>query len=176
MLDRIAPGVGRSARSKSPQANKSDLSEDESAETEAAFARRQERFRFDSDASLDFPSVEEPTLIDDFELKYLLKRTSLLRPSDVETLAVDSSYLEEASRWAAQDQNKQMVPPVVFGRPPPRPAIPVQPGGPGGLPMQVRAGSPVNGQAQMVAAQALRVAQQQAQLKRGYGLQKMMFW
>lgn len=173
MLDRISPGIGRATTVRSPP-QQSDASEDESEETERAFARRQERFRFDSDASLDFPSVDEPTLIDDFDLKYLLKRTTLLRPSDVETLTVDSSYLDEANRWAAQDPDRQIVPPVVFGRPPPRPAIPAQPGGPGGMPMQVPAGSPANGngaggaygQAQMAAAQALRVAQQQAHLKR----------
>ena len=177
MLDRIAPGVGRGPGARAPATSRfSDHSDDEDGEEDAqaasiAFARRQERFRYDSDASLDFPSVEEPTVIDDFELKHLLKRTTLLKPADVESLTLDSSYIEEAFRWAAQEPERHVVPPTVFGRPPPRPPIPAQPGGPGGIPMQVPGGpaSAGYGQAQMAAAQALRVAQQQVHLKRQAG-------
>lgn len=174
MLDRIAPGSGRGAGARalaaSPYSDHSDSEEDEEAST-IAFARRQERFRYDSDASLDFPSVEEPTVVDDFELKHLLKRTTLLRPADNESLTLDSSYIEEAFRWAAQEPERHVAPPVVFGRPPPRPPLPAQAGAPGGLPMQVPGGpaSAGYGQAQMAAAQALRVAQQQVHLKRQAG-------
>lgn len=170
MLDRISPGLGRGGRRTLSLSQESDNSDDED---EGASARRQERFRYDSDATLDFPTADEPAVIDDFELKHLLKRASLLRATDVESLSLDTSYLEEAYRWAAQDPEKHAPPPQVTGRPPPRPPLPAQALGPGGMPLSVSNGtnaaagaSAAYGQAQIAAAQALRVAQQQAQLKR----------
>ncbi|KAK4058596.1 Enhancer of polycomb-like protein 1 [Microbotryomycetes sp. JL221] len=170
LLDRISPGLGRGSKrlpipSGSP--DESDVEEDEDAA-----ARRRERFRYDSDALLDFAMADEPPVIDDFEHKHLLKRAALLRATDVESLSLDTSYLEEAYRWAAQDPDRHAPPPQVFGRPAPRP--PMQAQTVGGLALQGANGSPAGananaaayGQAQLAAAQALRVAQQQQQLKR----------
>ncbi|KAL8287001.1 hypothetical protein RQP46_004007 [Phenoliferia psychrophenolica] len=170
MLDRIAPQ--RSARHQLallPRSSESDSDNEE--EDPAVVARRQERFRYDSDAAIDFPSGEAPAIIDDFELKYTLKRAALLRTQDVEFLAPDNSYLEEAYRWVSQEPERPQ-PPLVYGRLPPRPPMQqVQPGGPGGVPMQVPPGTPqaqAYGQMQMMAAasHAHRMAQQQAHLKR----------
>ncbi|BGP18848.1 hypothetical protein JCM10213_003503 [Rhodosporidiobolus nylandii] len=81
--------------------------------------RRFERQRYDTDVALDFPFADEPVVIDDFALPYLLRRCGLLKPADVENLTVDSSYLDEAFRFAASDPDKSQPPPVVVGRPPP---------------------------------------------------------
>lgn len=168
MLDRIAPGMGRKAR---PIPNFSDGSDEEEEVVDlAALARREERFRFDRDVAHDFPSVDEPAIVDDFASRYLLKRATLLQPSDHDTLALDGSYIEEAYRWAAAEPERNVGPPIVFGRPAPRAAPPLQPGGPGGVTLQGLAGnsSAAAGYNQMMVAanQAHRVAAAQAQLKR----------
>lgn len=155
MLDRIAPHRSRPV----PPLLRSDGSgaeSDDEDEDPAVVARRLERFRYDSDAGLDFPSTGAPAVIDDFELKYTLKRASLLRPADIEFLAPDNSYLEEAYRWVSQEPERPQ-PPLVYGRLPPRAPLQVQPGGPGGVPMQVPPGgtpqqTQAYGQMQMMAA------------------------
>ncbi|KAK4053156.1 Enhancer of polycomb-like protein 1 [Microbotryomycetes sp. JL201] len=169
MLDRISPGLGRGGRKlQAACPSRSDSDADE--EDEEAFSRRSERFRYDSDATLDFTMSDEPPVIDDFELKHLLKRASLLRATDVESLSLDTSYLEEAYRWASQDLDKHAPPPQVVGRPPPRPHMQAQTSmgmqGANGSPVAANGSAAAYGQAQLAAAQALRVAQQQQQLKR----------
>lgn len=153
MLDRIGPHRAGS-RPPFPSAA-SDESDPDSDEDPNVVARRLERFRYDSDVNSDFPSADAPSIIDDFELQYMVKRAGLLRQTDVEFLAPDNSYIEEAYRWVSQEPERP-VPPVVYGRPPPRPPMQVQPGGPGGVPMQPpQGGTPqahAYGQMQMMAA------------------------
>ncbi|KAM0792558.1 hypothetical protein ACM66B_005223 [Microbotryomycetes sp. NB124-2] len=169
MLDRISPGLGRGGR-KLDAASSSRSDSDAEEEDNDVIARRSERFRYDSDATFDFAMADEAPVIDDFELKHLLKRASLLRATDVESLSLDTSYLEEAYRWASQDPDKHAPPPQVVGRPPPRPPLQSQAGmtlqGANGSPVAANANAAAYGQAQLAAAQALRVAQQQQQLKR----------
>ncbi|SCV67942.1 BQ2448_63 [Microbotryum intermedium] len=185
MLDRIAPTVRttslRSANSLHKpltikltfESDVSDVDEemDEDEEDadlrEARLARQAERFRYDSDAHHDFVCADEPVVLDDFDLRHVVKRTGLLKPDDLASLTLDTSYLEQAYQWAATDPDKHAPPPQTFGRPPPRPP-PAQPQNSAGLAMQLGAangGQPFNA-VQMAAAQALRAAQQQAQLKR----------
>ncbi|KAM0747125.1 hypothetical protein T439DRAFT_106245 [Meredithblackwellia eburnea MCA 4105] len=187
LLDRIAPGRGVAAsgrgggaraalRTLASDSDESDLEssgeeeEEEEEEDPYVAARRAERFRYDSDATLDFLSADAPVLIDDFEFKYALKRATLFKGNDTDFLTPDSSYLDEAYRWVSQEPERPQ-PPVVYGRPQPRPPMQVQPGGPGAVPMQVPGGAPqaqAYGQMQMMAAasQAHRLAQHQAHLKR----------
>lgn len=165
MLDRIATGPGAPRRGRrqdaaaaamsSSSSSDSDVSDvDEQAEA-IARARREERFRYDDDVEIEFPTLSEPAVVDDFAAHYLLRRASLLKPVDFESLSVDGSYLEEALRWAALEPER-LPPPVVLGRPPQQQAPPPRPvvngvgvsmgssaatagaaAGPGGIPIQL---------------------------------------
>ncbi|KDE06922.1 hypothetical protein MVLG_02809 [Microbotryum lychnidis-dioicae p1A1 Lamole] len=185
MLDRIAPTVRATSLRSANSVHKpltiklmfeSDVSdvddemddvEEDADLREARLARQAERFRYDSDAHHDFACADEPVVLDDFDLRHVVKRTGLLKPDDLASLTLDTSYLEQAYQWAATDPDKHAPPPQTFGRPPPRPPL-SQPQNSAGLAMQLGAangGQPFNA-VQMAAAQALRAAQQQVQLKR----------
>jgi len=184
MLDRISDRATR-GRPHPPVARSDGSEEEADAQDDAeedpfAASRLAERFKFDSDVASDFPSAEEPTVVDDYAFAHLARRSSLLRPADVESLSLDGSYLEDAYRWAAQEPDRNVAPPLVYGRPIPRP--PVQQhaaaAGPGGLAMPGHNGVPsqasqaVYSQMQLAAQQARLLAQQQAQLKRANGQQQ----
>ncbi|GAA5867451.1 hypothetical protein JCM3774_002907 [Rhodotorula dairenensis] len=160
--------------------------EDGSGEDEWLVARRAERLKYDTDAGLDFPMADEPVLVDDFDLQYLLRRVKLFKPNDLEQLSVDSSYLDEAFKYVAQDPDKHAPPPVVVGRPPPRPPLQMAPtqavantqlaqaaaaaaaaaaSGQAANP-NAAAYAQAQAQQQMAAQQALRMAQQQAAMRK----------
>ncbi|GJN88229.1 hypothetical protein Rhopal_001194-T1 [Rhodotorula paludigena] len=128
--------------------------DDEEEEDEWLAARRRERLKYDTDAGLDFPTAEEPTLVDDFDLQYLLRRVQLLKPADVQSLTLDSAYLDEAMRFVASDPDKNTPAPLVVGRPPQRPPLQM-------APSQAAAGTPL-GQAAAAAAAAQAAAAQAA--------------
>ncbi|GAA6063175.1 hypothetical protein JCM10212_003110 [Sporobolomyces blumeae] len=125
--------------------------------------RRNERLKFDTDSGLDFPAADEPTVVDDFELRHLVRRAGLLKAQDLENLAVDSTYLDEAFKYVSTDPDKSQPPPQVHGRPPPRPPLQMQPTG---QPIAGQAGPPnpaayAQAQAGIAAQQTLRAQQQQ---------------
>ncbi|GAA6003382.1 hypothetical protein JCM10207_000307 [Rhodosporidiobolus poonsookiae] len=153
-------------------ADASDADEDEE-EDEWLATRRAERHKYDTDAGLDFPTADEPVLIDDFELPYLYRRLGLLKPSDLESLSLDTSYLDEVFRFVSQDPDKNQPAPTVIGRPPPRPALQMAPSqavAAAGSPLpqpgaQPNAAAYAAAQQQLAAQQAIRIAQQQAALR-----------
>merc|ERR1719487_2159449 len=97
--------------------------------------------------------ADEPVLVDDFDLQYLLRRVKLFKSHDLEHLSVDSSYLDEAFKYVAQDPDKHAPPPVVVGRPPPRPQLQMAP---------TQVGNSQLAQAQAAAAAAAANGQGQA--------------
>ncbi|GAA5959561.1 hypothetical protein JCM21900_003197 [Sporobolomyces salmonicolor] len=180
LLDRIAPArrgddepplLSSKRRLLPAESDASDAEE----EDEWLTARRRERLRYDTDVGLDFPAADEPALLDDFELRHLLRRVSLLKPTDVEALSIDSAYLDEAFRHAASDPDKHHPPPQVVGRPPPRPLLQVQPTG---QPLSGQGGVPPNpaayaqAQSAIAAQQALRAAQQQQAAAQAVAVQR----
>ena len=164
MLDRISSaGAGRRIL---PRARIAGLSGEESEEEDAdVAARRAERFRFDMDTANDFPTADEPTVVDDYAFVHMVRRAALLRPADVESLTIDGSYLEEAYRFASREPERHPPPQVINRLAPPRAALPTQAGGPGGIPVGAQSANAISS-IMAAASQAHRVAQQQAQLKR----------
>ncbi|GAA5835490.1 hypothetical protein JCM11251_005250 [Rhodosporidiobolus azoricus] len=202
LLDRISmggkdgddlPGRRRRLLPLDEEEERSDVdadADDQEEEDEWLAHRRSERFKYDTDVGLDFPLADEPILIDDFELPYLLRRIGLLKQADVENLQVDSSYLDEAFRFVSQDPDKNQPAPIVVGRPPQRPPLQMAPsqaaaaasagtpamGGPGGgmgagvagqqQQQQPNAAAFAQAQQQLAAQQQLRMAQQQAAMRK----------
>ncbi|GAA5877392.1 hypothetical protein JCM1840_006086 [Sporobolomyces johnsonii] len=181
LLDRIAPArrgdddLPRLSWKRRLQPAESDASDADEEEDEWLAAKRRERLRYDTDVGLDFPAADEPALLDDFELRHLLRRVGLLKPTDVEALSIDSAYLDEAFRHAASDPDKHHPPPQVVGRPPPRPPLQVQPTG---QPLPGQGGVPPNpaayaqAQSAIAAQQALRAAQQQQAAAQAVAVQR----
>ncbi|BGP22424.1 enhancerof polycomb-like protein [Rhodotorula toruloides] len=182
LLDRIGParrdGELPSAKRRLPPASDGEVS-DGDEEDEWLVRRRRERLKYDTDVGLDFPTADEPTLLDDFEVQYLMRRVALIKPQDLEQLSVDSAYLEEAFKFVAQDPDKHAPPPVTYGRPPPRPPLQMAPAQAAGAALGQAAGAvgaqlgnPSNAaayaqaQQQLAAQQAFRLAQQQAALRK----------
>ncbi|GAA5896207.1 hypothetical protein JCM6882_008518 [Rhodosporidiobolus microsporus] len=200
LLDRISMGGGRDGEpprkrrllplDEETEDEASEPEEEEEEEDEWLAQRRNERLKYDTDVGLDFPLADEPILVDDYELPYLLRRIGLLKQADIEALNVDSSYLDEAFRFVSQDPDKNQPAPVVVGRPPPRPALQVAPsqaaaavsagspmpqganGGGGVAPggqqqqQQPNAAAFAQAQQQLAAQQQLRMAQQQAAMRK----------
>ncbi|GAA5992916.1 hypothetical protein JCM11641_003897 [Rhodosporidiobolus odoratus] len=194
LLDRISIGgngaAGRGKRRLLPLAEgtddePSDAAEEEEEEEEEEeddwlSTRRQERFRYDTDAGLDFPTADDPVLLDDYELPYLLRRAALLKHGDLDSLTVDSSYLDEAFRFVASDPDKNAPAPQVVGRPPPRPALQMAPSAAAAataspaVQQAATAQAPnaaayAQAQQQLAAQQAMRLAQQQAAIRKSQG-------
>lgn len=183
-LDRIGPSRRDeelpSAKRRSLPARDRNTDDESEEEDEWLVARREERLKYDTDAGLEFPMADEPALVDDFDLQYLLRRVKLLKPQDLEQLSVDSSYLEEAFKYVAQDPDKHAPPPVVVGRPPPRPPLQMAPTQAVASTQlaQAAAAAAASGQAQnpgaayaqaqqqLASQQALRIAQQQAAMRK----------
>ncbi|GAA5872544.1 hypothetical protein JCM8547_006940 [Rhodosporidiobolus lusitaniae] len=167
----VEDGVGES------DAEDEDAEEAAEEEDEWLAMRRAERFKYDTDCGLDFPTADEPVLLDDFDIPYLLRRVNLLKAADLEALSVDSSYLEEAFRFVSHDLSKDQLPPIVVGRPPPRPPLQMAPsqaaaaaasplpGGVGG-PQPPNAAAYAQAQQQLAAQQALRLQQQAAAMRK----------
>ncbi|GAA6033410.1 hypothetical protein JCM8097_006737 [Rhodosporidiobolus ruineniae] len=194
LLDRI--GMVRDGEAPAPRRRRllppdEDATEDEDEEEDEWFVqRRAERLKYDTDVALDFPTADEPVLIDDFDLPYLLRRIGLLKQADIDALGVDSSYLDAAFQFVASDPDKNQPPPTVVGRPPARPPLQMAPqqaaaatapappqlqpgaGGPAtpgivpGQPGPPNAAAYAQAQQQLAAQQALRVAQQQAAMRK----------
>lgn len=181
LLDRISIGSQQqqpeTKRKGSLPALEEDVgSEEEEEEDEWLAARRAERQRYDTDAGLDFPTADEPVLLDDFDLPYLLRRIGLLKEGDVEALSLDSSYLDAAFAFVSQDPDKNQPPPIVVGRPPPRPPLQMAPSQAAAaaspLPLQNGGPQPPNAvayaqaQQQLAAQNQMRLQQQQLAVRK----------
>ncbi|GAA6053729.1 hypothetical protein JCM3770_003187 [Rhodotorula araucariae] len=158
LLDRIGPAkrgdvVDGLAVKRADGASDAEGAEEE--EDEWLAARRRERLRYDTDEGLDFVAADEPTLIDDYDLPYLLRRVALLKQADIESLSLDSTYLDEAFKHAALDPDRNTPAPVVIGRPPQRPPLQM-------APTQAAAGASAAFAQVQAQAQAAAAAQAQA--------------
>lgn len=178
-LDRIAPArrgdddqlPPYSKQRMLPSLDDTDDESDMDEMDEWMVERRNERLKYDTDAGLDFPAADEPRLLDDYDLRHLVRRAGLLKPQDLQSLSVDSSYLEEAFKFVATDPDKNQPPPTVIGRPPPRPPLQMQPSGQplGGAQLPSNPAAYAQAQAGIAAQQNLR-AQQQVQLAQAQAL------
>lgn len=115
--------------------------------------RNDDRWRYDDDARLDFPSVDDAPIVDDYQLGFSKRRAQLLQPEDLVYLDTDSdAWLAKAREWL--DRPPDPEPPVVkVGRLPGRPANALAPplGGVGmnGVGLPAGLGMPNRGAAQM---------------------------
>lgn len=186
MLDRIHPSssFGSTRGIITSPSTSSESESEEIIEDPNMIARRRERHLFDSDALNEFPSFT-PTIVDDFSILYMIRRSTLLRPADVESLTINSSYIEESYRYVSMEKER-VEPPLIVGRliPPTTTSLPIsstgssqsagggggrnmptQLGGPGGVPIGSQSAAAIS-QIMVAATQAHRLAQQQAHLKR----------
>lgn len=84
-----------------------------SADDEAARRQRiAERWRYDDDLRNEFPSLEDPPFIDDYDLQYTSKRRNLLDLDDLDCLQSHSDlYLARVTDYLNQEPDPE--PPVV---------------------------------------------------------------
>ncbi|MBW0499775.1 hypothetical protein O181_039490 [Austropuccinia psidii MF-1] len=74
--------------------------------------RLTDRWRYDDDLRNEFPSVDDPCIIDDYSIAYSSKRRNLLEPDDLECLEPHSEvYLAKAKEYL--DRVPDPEPPVV---------------------------------------------------------------
>lgn len=122
ILDRIIAPNQRSSRiSTGPFASTSTshlLSQEEDASCQRRLA---ERWRFDDDLRNEFPSLDDPPLIDDYSLQYVSKRRNLLDSEDVDCLQSHADiYLSRVSEYLNREPEPD--PPVVkIGKLPEKP-------------------------------------------------------
>lgn len=113
------------------------------------------RWRFDSDATMDLPSHEGTTVVDDYALPYALARIELVK-DDLPSLASSSAFVYQvASPWLARPPD---TPPrnQIIGRMPVRPPPPQQ--------QQMLAQQHHPAMAAAIAAQRAGLAKAQAQM------------
>ncbi|KAH9812715.1 enhancer of polycomb-like-domain-containing protein [Melampsora americana] len=122
ILDRIIAPNQRPARmSAGPFASTSTshlLSHDDDTSRQRRLA---ERWRFDDDLRNEFPSLDDPPLIDDYSLQYVSKRRNLLDSDDVDCLQSHADiYLSRVSEYLNREPDPD--PPVVkIGKLPEKP-------------------------------------------------------
>ncbi|EGG01483.1 uncharacterized protein MELLADRAFT_79008 [Melampsora larici-populina 98AG31] len=122
ILDRIIAPNQRPARtSTGPLASTSTshlLPQDEDTARQRRLA---ERWRFDDDLRNEFPSLDDPPLIDDYSLQYVSKRRNLLDSEDVDCLQSHADiYLSRVSEYLNREPDPD--PPVVkIGKLPEKP-------------------------------------------------------
>ena len=141
------------------------MSEAERAEEERAWARRLERYRYDDDLAISsLPTRDEPQLIDDFDLPYLLRRSGLLDWEDAEMQHPDPAYLQDAFKYLDDlSAAEQLVKPPEVLRPPVQPPPPL-PNGRALVPIPAVNRVGVNRSPQRAAEEARRISLQQSQL------------
>lgn len=175
MLDRAGLGGREGVRVQALSEEKErdeEMTEAERTEEERAWARRVERHRYDDDLALsNLTTRDEPQIIDDFELPYLLRRSALLDWEDAETQQPDPAYLQDAFKYLDDlaSATRLTKPPEVLGRsprptPPPalRPQLPPRTETRAPIPAANREGpntSPIR-----AAEEARRISLQQSQL------------